>query len=270
MLVRPLSPLDVGSALDMTARRPYAHCFLASALERRALADLVGVFDTGELRVVASIAGNCVTTDLDVASAYALADLLADVGRRAASIVGRSSDGELLWDALAGRWGRPRAVRQAQPLMVLQTAPAIAADPQVRRSLPDELDIVLPACIEMFTHEVGVSPVAHGMHNAYRRRIEDNIATGRSFIRRDGAQLAFKAEIGAISSSACQVQGVWVRPDLRGHGLAAPAMAAVANEAMRSIAPAVELYVNDFNSAALRTYERVGFEQVDTFRTVFF
>lgn len=270
MQIRPLAPDDVASALVITGRRPYSHCFLTALLERHSLTDLVGVFDAGELRVVASVAGNCVTTDLDVRSAYEFADFLADAGRRAASLVGRSPDVELLWDALAGRWGRPRAVREAQPLMVLAQAPVIVADPQVRRSLPEELDMVLPACIEMFTHEVGVSPVAHGMASAYRRRIEDNIASGRSFIRRDGAQLAFKAEIGAISSAACQVQGVWVRPDLRGHGLAAPAVAAVAIEAMRSIAPAVELYVNDFNTAARKTYERVGFEQVDTFRTVFF
>lgn len=270
MQVRPLTPDDVASALVITARRPYSHCFLMALLERHALNDLVGVFDAGELRVVASVSGNCVTTDLDADTARALGEFLGAAGRRAASIVGRHDDVVQLWLAIEGRWGRPRDLRRRQPLMVLTAPPKIAADPQVRRSLPAELDIVLPACIEMFTQEVGVSPVAHGMHNAYRRRIEDNIASGRSFIRRDGATVAFKAEIGAISSAACQVQGVWVRPDLRGHGLAAPAMAAVAAEAMRSIAPAVELYVNDFNTAARKTYERIGFVQVDTFRTVFF
>ena len=270
MQVRTLTPDDVASALVITGRRPFAHCFLTSLLERQALNDLVGVFDAGELRVVASVAGNCVTTDLDADSAKVLGDYLGLVGRRVASIVSRHDDVLRLWAAIDGRWGRPRDLRRRQLLMVLAAPPKIVADPQVRRSLPEELDIVLPACIEMFTAEVGVSPVAHGMHHAYRRRIEDNIASGRSFIRRDGAQVAFKAEIGAISSAACQVQGVWVRPDLRGHGLAAPAVAAVALEAMRSIAPAVELYVNDFNTAAIKTYERIGFKQVDTFRTVFF
>lgn len=270
MQIRPLALSDVAAALSLTGRRPYVHCFLASMLERGAIADLVGVFDGGALRAIASVVGNCVTTELDVHSAAVLADYLAEHGRRSASIVCRHDDVELLWAALAGRWGRPRAVRAQQPLMVLEQAPVIPADPQVRRSLPEELDIVLPACIEMFTHEVGVSPVAHGMHGAYRRRIEDNIASGRSFIRRDGAQVAFKAEIGAVSSAVCQVQGVWVRPDLRGRGLAAPAMAAVAVAAMGSLAPAVQLYVNDFNTPALRTYERVGFARIDTFRTIFF
>lgn len=63
---------------------------------------------------------------------------------------------------------------------------------------------------------------------------------------------------------------MWVRPDLRGQGLAASGTAAVVLEAKRSIALVVELYVYDFNMAARKTYERVGFEHADTFRTVFF
>ncbi len=270
MHVRPLLAKDAAAALTLVGKRPYSHCYLTALLERHVLSDLVGIFDAGEMRVVASVTGNCVSSDLEPATALVLADYLAETGRRAASIVGRQSDVAMLWEALAGRWGPPRLVREAQPLMVLTDPPAIMADPRVRRSMRDELELVLPCCVEMFTAEVGVSPIANGMQRAYRRRIEDNITSGRSFIRRDGNSVVFKAEIGAISSAACQVQGVWVRPDLRGQRIAAPATAAVAIEAMRSVAPAVELYVNDFNTAARKTYERVGFERVDTFRTVFF
>jgi len=42
-----------------------------------------------------------------------------------------------------------------------------------------------------------------------------------------GSQVMFKAEIGAVTPQACQVQGVWVRPELRGRGLAVAGMAAV-------------------------------------------
>lgn len=270
MQVRPLVPDDLEAALALTRARPYAHCFLTSMLERRAITDVVGVFDAGELRVVASVAGNCVTTDLDADTARALGDFLGSVGRRVASIVSRRDDVVQLWSAIDGRWGRPRDLRRSQLLMVLTGSPQVEPDPRVRRSVPDELDLVLPCCVEMFTAEVGVSPVADGMGPAYRQRVEQTIASGRSFVRIDEGVVVFKAEIGAISSQACQVQGVWVRPELRGLGLAAPGMAAVATEAMRSVAPAIELYVNDFNTAARRAYERVGFEQVDTFRTVFF
>ena len=270
MLVRPLMTHDRAAALALAGRRPYAHCLLTSLLEQGSLSELVGVFDGHDLLAVASVSGNCVTTDLEPATARALADFLAERGRRVASIVCRQADVALLWEALAGRWGVPRDVRLAQPLMVIEGAPAVAADAEVRAGCADDLDLLVPACIDMFTGEVGVSPVANGMEVAYRRRIEGTIAAGKSLLRMDDRGVLFKAEFGAVSSHACQVQGVWVRPDRRGQGISEPAMAAVVAYAQQRLAPAVELYVNDFNTVARRAYERVGFEQVDTFRTVFF
>ena len=80
--------------------------------------------------------------------------------------------------------------------------------------------------------------------------------------------MLFKAEIGAVSPEACQLQGVYVRPDRRGQGIAAGALAAVVEQARRSIAPVVTLFVNDHNLPARRAYERVGFEQTATFASV--
>ena len=80
----------------------------------------------------------------------------------------------------------------------------------------------------------------------------------------------FKAEIGAATAEVCQVQGVWVHPSLRGQGLGAAGTAAVVEPARASVAPVVSLYVNDYNVAARRTYERVGFRQVGTFASVLF
>ena len=37
--------------------------------------------------------------------------------------------------------------------------PVTRADPLVRRVRPDEIDMLLPACVAMFTEEVGVSPL---------------------------------------------------------------------------------------------------------------
>jgi predicted GNAT family acetyltransferase len=120
----------------------------------------------------------------------------------------------------------------------------------------------------MFTEEVGVSPVSGGLMSAYRSRIAELIAEGRALARIEDGRVMFKAEIGAASAQACQVQGVWVEPELRQRGLAAPGMAAVVDYARRAIAPTVSLYVNDFNTAARRTYERVGFQEIGTFATI--
>ena len=101
-------------------------------------------------------------------------------------------------------------------------------DPLVRRVRPDEIDILVPACVAMFTEEVGVSPLAADGGRVYRAGSPSWSAAGRAFARIEDGRVVFKAEIGAVSSAACQIQGVWVPPDLRGRGLAAPGMAAVA------------------------------------------
>jgi predicted GNAT family acetyltransferase len=96
------------------------------------------------------------------------------------------------------------------------------------------------------------------------------VRAGRSFARIDDGRVVFKAEIGAASPTACQVQGVWVDPELRGRGLSIGGMAAVVDLALDDVAPTVSLYVNDFNTAARAAYRRVGFRDVGTFMSVLF
>jgi hypothetical protein len=154
--------------------------------------------------------------------------------------------------------------------MVTQGAPLVPPDPLVRRVRPDEIDILWPACVAMFTEEVGVSPTSGDGGASYRARLEQLIRSGRAFARIEGGEVIFKAEIGAVTPQVCQVQGVWVRPQSRGQGLAAPGMAAVVVEAARSIAPLVSLYVNDFNAPARAAYRRAGFTEAGRLMSVLF
>ena len=192
------------------------------------------------------------------------------LGRRCSSIVGPAADVLGLWELLRPYWGRPREIRATQPVMAISGPPRVEPDPLVRRVRPDELGILLPASVAMFTEEVGVSPVGPDGGGAYRARVNELIGMGRAFARIEDGQVVFKAEIGSITPLACQVQGVWVRPDLRGRGLAAAGMAAVVTEALRNVAPVVSLYVNDFNAPARAAYRRVGFTETATFASILF
>jgi uncharacterized protein len=191
-------------------------------------------------------------------------------GRRCSSIVGPAEAVGDLWSLLAPYWGRPREIRARQPVMTISTAPLVPADPLVRLVRPDELDTLLPAAVAMFTEEVGVSPIGPDGGASYRARVAELIRAGRSFARIEDGQVIFKADIGAVTSLACQVQGVWVPPELRGRGHATRGMAAVVTAALRSVAPLVSLYVNDFNTPARAAYRRVGFTESGLFSSVLF
>jgi predicted GNAT family acetyltransferase len=175
-----------------------------------------------------------------------------------------------MWQALEPSWGPARDVRIRQPLMAIEDDPAVPGDPLVRMVRPQELETLLPACIAMFTEEVGVSPSAGDGGVLYRARVTELIAQGRSFARIEDGVVVFKAEIGAATTTACQVQGVWVSPGRRGQGLGTAGTAAVVELARRQVAPIVSLYVNDYNQAARRAYARVGFREVGVFASVLF
>ena len=96
------------------------------------------------------------------------------------------------------------------------------------------------------------------------------IGARRAYARFDGETVMFKAEVGSLSRTVALIQGVWVHPQLRGRGLAAPAMAAVVRAIQRDMRRTPSLYVNQYNHAARRTYDRIGFRQVGTFASVLF
>ncbi len=167
-------------------------------------------------------------------------------------------------------WGKARVVRENQPFLVIDREPEVPTDPRVRPVQSDEIDMLFPACVNMFTQEVGVSPIAHGGEVQYRRRIAEVISSGMAFALIENSRVLFKVEVGFTTTDAAQIQGVWVDPGLRGQGLAVPALAAAIVQIREAFASSVTLYVNDFNIPARKTYAQLGFEQHATFATVLF
>ena len=137
----------------------------------------------------------------------------------------------------------------------------------MRRVRVDELDAYLVAAVDMFIGEVGVDPRVGDGGRGYRRRVASLIASGRAFARFEHGRVVFKAEIGSQSPAVGQIQGVWVHPEWRGHGLGTSGTAAVA-AAVVGGGRIASLYVNGYNTVARAAYSRVGFRQVGTFATV--
>jgi predicted GNAT family acetyltransferase len=274
--LRVLRQADLADVLVLLAHDPVAHVFVESRIRAvgldpvRLSGELWGHIVDGQLRALCHSGANLVPVEAGLEAARVFADRARRQGRRCATIVGPRDSVAPLWELLEPSWGPAREVRPNQPLMATSTASPVPADPLVRRVRPDEIDVLLPACVAMFTEEVGVSPVAADGGGAYRARVAELIRSGRSFARIEDGRVMFKAEIGSVTPSACQVQGVWVAPELRGLGLSVPAMAAVVDISLREIAPTVGLYVNDYNTAARATYRRVGMTDRGIFMSVLF
>jgi len=273
---RLLDDRDRAAALEVCAADPVANVFVESRIRAFGLdagrlgAQMWGFEQAGRLTSLCYGGANLVPVQAASPAIAAFADRALRQGRRCSSIVGTSTAVSELWGYLRPYWGPARDVRAAQPLMSIDGLSALAADPAVRRVRLDELDILLPASIAMFTEEVGISPLNGDGGASYRARVTELVRSGRAFARIENGRVIFKAEVGAATPQACQVQGVWVHPDYRGRGLAAPGMAAVVDLARASISPVVSLYVNDFNAPARATYRRAGFTEVGEFMSVLF
>jgi predicted GNAT family acetyltransferase len=273
---RVLDDQDREEVLSILDVDPVANVFVASRVRSVGLSparlggQMWGFGPRGGLTSLCYAGANLVPVNAGPEAVQAFADRARRQGRRCSSIVGPADAVEKLWDRLEPYWGPARAIRWAQPVMAASSPSPVPPDPLVRQVRPDEFATLLPACVAMFTEEVGISPDLGDGGALYRSRVAELIRIGRSYARIEDGQVVFKAEVGAVTPQVCQIQGVWVRPELRGRGHAVTGMASVLNQTLRHFAPTVTLYVNDFNVPARAAYRKVGFKEVDTFMSVLF
>ncbi|NEK57560.1 GNAT family N-acetyltransferase [Geodermatophilus sabuli] len=276
---RVLDEGDEPAVRRLLATDPVAACVIAGRVEAagtgaRALgAPLWGLGTGRSLEAVCLAGANLIpfaAPGAERTAAAAFAERARRAGRRCSTIVGPAAAVDPLWQLLAPAWGPARDHRPRQPLLAMEGPPSVPPEPRVRPVRPAEIDTLLPAAVAMFTEEVGVSPLRVDGGAGYRARVADLVRAGQSLAWIEHGEVLFKAEIGAVSRSVCQVQGVWVAPAHRGKGIGTAGMAAVVEYARAAIAPVVSLYVNDFNAAARASYARVGFTEVGRFASVLF
>ncbi|TYP82704.1 DUF4081 domain-containing GNAT family N-acetyltransferase [Blastococcus xanthinilyticus] len=276
---RILDEADEPAVQRLLAADPVGACVIAGRVEVAGTAPvslgapLWGVGDGDRLDAVCLAGANLIpfaAPGAERAAAVAFAERARRAGRRCSTIVGPSAVVGPLWELLAPAWGPCRDHRPRQPLMAIDGPPAVAPEPRVRPVSPDQLEVLLPAAVAMFTEEVGVSPLRIDGGAGYRARVDELVRAGQSLAWIEDGRVLFKAEIGAVSRGACQVQGVWVAPALRGRGIGTACTAAVVEYARAVIAPVVSLYVNDYNTRARTAYRRVGFREVGEFASVLF
>lgn len=226
-----------------------------------------GWFEGQELIAACHAGSNLIPVNADAPVAREFAEYAARNQARCNSLVGPRQSVLAMWERLQHRWGPARSPREHQPFLVLDREPSVEADPRVRPVVLDEFELLYPASAAMFSEEVGIDPERDNP-SGYRARVRQLIAQGCAFAIIENDQVLFKAEVGALTSRAYQIQGVWVAPHLRGQGLSESALAGMIRQAQLTIAPVATLYVNGHNQPARRLYRRVGFREHTSFATI--
>lgn len=288
----PVQRRDLAEALRLCAADPVAAVVPSMHLETALRSGIVptGLWcmrrrERGNRELVAVVWAGANLTPIVAIDADEDDDLRAELAAailvrfaRPAAIVGPSDLTLDLWGRLEPTWGPARQVRARQVSMAIGRdpeqgdAPNARVEPLRRASLSD-YTALLPAAVHMFIGEVGYDPLQHG-REAYEDRLTHLVRQGRSYVQYgevDGERkIVFKAEVGIVGLDVAQVQGVWTHPDLRGRGIGAAGMRELVRQVRLDHAHTVSLYVNDFNDAALRTYDNAGFVRVGEFSTVMF
>lgn len=277
---RLLDDRDVAAVRAALAADPVGTCMVSAKVEsagtdpRRLGGELWTTEGRGRrgepLRGLCFSGANLIPLHGDSCVLRSFADRALRRRRNCSSLVGPAEQVLGLWEELAPEWGPAREVREDQPLLALDRLPAVAGDSYVRQVRMADLERYLPAAVAMFIEEVGVDPRLGDGGANYRARVAELISSGRAFARFERGEVVFKAEVGALSAQVGQIQGVWVRPDRRGHGLGSAGTAAVARWLMRELGRTASLYVNAYNHPALASYRKIGFRQVGRYATVLF
>lgn len=276
--VRVLVHSDTDALRALIARDRVANVFVDSLLDQHHSAvpaapgaHMLGYFEDDGVSLAAAcwVGSNVVPIEAGRGQAEAFGRWMVAHWVPHASIFGPAQATLAIMAVLEKSGITAQEIRAKQPLLSISGPPRIEPNLDLAVSNSDQFPQILSAAAAMFEEEVGYSPFLGGEAN-YRRRVAWLIGHGYSFSHNDRyGEVIFKADLGAVTAHATQVQGVWMNPRFRGLGLSAGYMAGVVALA-QAHAPITSLYVNDYNTRARSLYTRVGFEQVGTFATVLF
>lgn len=273
--VRQLWAADRDEVEACLGRHPLDNVFLRSEVSRGALRQgaLLGVQRPLDRRLhgVALVGPLLVPWAPAEPDLAALATALRPNLRRVQLMVGPHDQVERLEALLADDLRPIRLLRAVQPHYAvtaerLRIPPGVA--PPLRVARVQDLERMARAGAAMHLEEMGFDPLVLDPVG-WRERVITMIRRGWVHLWEEEGRIVFKAECSAVTAEAVQLQGVWTDPEFRGQGRGTSAMAEVCRRLLQETA-AVTLFVNDFNQAAIRVYEKVGFERIGTMRSVLF
>jgi uncharacterized protein len=248
-------------ALEFCAAEPVERVFLDEAA-RRGFGRLLAVVEDGKVTALCHFGANVVPSGRGTS---AFADVTAR--SRARMIIGDERAVTELWEAAQAELPAPREDRPGQPVFAIDEAPE-AGDSGLREATPADYELLIPACAATHEGEIGINPMRTDA-DGFRRRTRQQIDDRRSWLWLEDETILFKAEASAWTPHAVQLQQVWVDPEARNQGYGQRGLRDLIRLLLDRV-PRVCLFVRADNPAAIRLYERVGMERVNSYRSLLF
>ena len=268
--LKPLGEEDVREALDFLERDPLINVYLISRLlEEKTVAatQMIEVRFNRQIVLLASLATNIVLAsdpeqprDITRAAVAAVAERILTRMLPVRAIISPSALVEMLWTDLRTRLDPPTVVRLNQPIYAIRRRFDYPDLAEARYATVRDLDALVPACAAMHKEEVGIDPLERDAAG-YRDRIRELVERRRSVVRVVEGRIASKCEFSAVTPDCVQLMGVWTNPHFRRKGLSRSTLREVCGHLFRG-GKTVTLFVNDFNTPAIRLYESLGFQQI--------
>jgi len=256
----PIEP-GLDQILAFCAREPVERVFLED-VARRGLGRFAAFSEGERLTALCHVGANVVPSGLDCGRFAAAA-----ARGRARMIIGDERAVSELWEEASERMPRARDDRPGQPVYVIDEPPQ-AGNTGLRAAMPEDFEVLVPACAAAHAEEIGIDPLARDAEG-FRWRTRAQIEEGRSWVWIEGGTILFKAEASAWTPFAVQLQQVWVDPPVRNRKNAQRAIRDLIRLLLECV-PTVCLFVRPENGAAIRVYEAVGMRREGSYRSLIF
>lgn len=280
LLIRKLHPGD-NVALDGYLRSdPTANLYPLGWLRRNGISPTVpylrffflGAFRNGELVGAAMAAGRVLVSlaTVDIEASTALATNLYLLGEPFRVVVGHSRS-ITAFRAAIEESGRATRLEQDQVLLSVTPDRLTRFEANgLRLATPSDLPQLLEATLDMHAQETEQIAPSSEIQN-FRRTLEYQIAVRKIYVWTKGPSndLVFKASVSAYCDCGAQIEGVYVCPPFRGNGYGKKGLSQLC-QWMLPETKLASLYVNRTNQPALQLYDRLGFREEASFKTVFF
>lgn len=137
-----------------------------------------------------------------------------------------------------------------------------------RQARPEDCEEIVSMCLALHREDPGVAPVEAGQVRETLAVFERRPGRGRAVVAEVGGRIAGYAFLvpfwsNALRGEICEVDELYVRPDVRGQGLGSALFGEIDSGRFGSFT-ATALGVTPDNTRARRLYERLGFRAAGT------